>query len=162
MNTTTFENAKQGDKVWDFAYKEGTIKSIGTKYCGKKYINVVFETRKSILPLTYWTDGVLVEVSEIYPIRTLFWGEIKYEIPQQPPRTKTINGVEIPDISFKPKDGEDYYAIDLTDKSFYVEFMWRDDEMDFTLCERGLCYPYTKQGKQAAILHAKAMLGIKE
>jgi hypothetical protein len=28
------------------------------------------------------------------------------------------------------------------------------------LSDNNLCYPYTKEGKAAAILHAKAMLGI--
>jgi hypothetical protein len=89
-------------------------------------------------------------------------GEIQGNIYEQPPRMKLIHGIEVPDISFRPSHGEDYYAVDLTDKGFYVEFNWGDDEMDFVLYERDICYPFTKEGKQAAILHAKAMLGIKE
>jgi len=155
---TTFENAKVGDKVWDFYYGWGKVTRIGVSEFGDTmavllWVEFNFNKRKAYKP-----NGADVNAN----YRTLFWDEIKFEIPAQPLRMKLIHGVEVPDISFRPKHGEDYYALDLTDGAFYVEFKWKDDQMDFTLYERDLCYPITEEGKQAAILHAKAMLGIKE
>jgi hypothetical protein len=34
------------------------------------------------------------------------------------------------------------------------------NEINNHLRDNNLCYPFTEEGKQAAILHAKAMLGI--
>jgi hypothetical protein len=152
--TTTFENAKAGDKVWSMTKGWGTIAQIEKGFSNP--IKVDFDNESFSF---FNINGTYFDTDLN---QTLFWDEIKFEAPPQPPQTKLVHGVEIPDISFNPKNGEDYYAIDLTDKRFYIEFQWRDDEMDFTLCERDLCYPHTEEGKQAAILHAKAMLGIKE
>ena len=154
MNTTTFENARVHDRVWSVDYGWGVV--IGVSFEQPYCIKVKFEDKN--MPETYKVNGKLWTGCR----QTLFWDEVEFEAPVKPPRTKLIHGVEVPDISFKPKDGEDYYAIDLADKRFCVEFEWRDDAMDFTLYERGLCYPVTEEGKKAAILHAKAMLGIKD
>jgi len=128
------------------------------------YVNVSYRTLRVEFDeayLGYDLEGFRIVCSQ-KENRKLFWDEIKFEIPPQSPRMKLIHGVEVPDIVFKPGLGEDYYAVDFTDKGFYVEYDWGGDELDYTLYERGLCYPFTEEGKKAAILHAKAMLGIKE
>ena len=94
--------------------------------------------------------------------QTLFWDEIEFEVPHQPPRMKLIHGVEVPDISFVPDVGEQYYYPLPSDSRFYgfsviAQCADSDQRNHF-----GLCYPFTEEGKQAAILHAKAMLGIKD
>lgn len=78
------------------------------------------------------------------------------------PKTKIINGVEIPDLSFTPKVDEDYFVVDLTLNCLYDMYMCLGSSYNYTklLVERGLVYPYTEEGKQAAILHAKALLNI--
>jgi hypothetical protein len=151
--TTTFENAKVGDRVYDYAQAAWTT----ILEIDKVFITTEIRSRKH----AYYLDGSSVHLARIGE-QVLFWGKPEVIAPPQPPRMKLIHGVEVPDISFEPKHGEEYYAIDLTDNRFYVEFNWRDDGMDFTLYERDLCYPHTEEGKQAATLHAKAMLGIKE
>lgn len=77
------------------------------------------------------------------------------------PKTKLIHGVEVPDISFMPKDGVNYYRPDISDISLFKAdcFCLRFDGV-VRMSYMGLCYPYTEEGKQAAILHAKAMLAI--
>lgn len=77
-------------------------------------------------------------------------------------KVKIIHGVEVPDISFVPKDGESYFYPTLNNSELYRWDHCCDGcETTKLLGERGLCYPNTVEGKQAATLHAKAMLGIK-
>lgn len=78
------------------------------------------------------------------------------------PNTKLIHGVEVPVFEFTPKVGEEYYVADVGTPEFFEQ--WHKPSEDSTstqrMIERGLIYPYTEDGKQAAILHSKAMLGI--
>lgn len=74
------------------------------------------------------------------------------------PKTHIVHGVEVPDLRFVPKDGDDYYLVDPTAPEFISkEFGGFRHRMR---AERGLCYEFTEEGKQAATLHAKIMLGI--
>ena len=78
------------------------------------------------------------------------------------PKTHIVNGVEIPVFEFTPKVGEKYYAANVGLPEFF-EHGYRSSECDaFTqrMIERGLIYPCTEEGKKAAILHSKIMLGI--
>lgn len=78
------------------------------------------------------------------------------------PKTKLIHGVEVPDISFAPKDGEPYFFPEPTHPDMFDDLIFDGSDMiDQHNCHFNLCYPYTEEGKQAAILHAKSMLGIK-
>ena len=78
------------------------------------------------------------------------------------PNTKLIHGVEIPVFEFTPKVGEKYYTADVSSPEFFEQ--WYKSSENNTLAqrmiERGLLYPYTEEGKKAAILHSKIMLGI--
>lgn len=78
------------------------------------------------------------------------------------PKTKIINGVEIPDFQFTPFVGCEFYCANIGLPEFHETGHMRGVDCTFTkrMVERGLIYPYTEEGKQAAILHAKAMLGI--
>jgi hypothetical protein len=44
----------------------------------------------------------------------------------------------------------------------YILDDYYSDKNGKHLSTNGLCYPYTEDGRQAATLHTKAMLGIKE
>jgi hypothetical protein len=72
MNETTFENARIGDKVWDFNYGWGVIafKSAST-------IDVNFRSLTLTYSLAGWERGKR---------RTLFWDEIKFTAPPRPKR----------------------------------------------------------------------------
>jgi hypothetical protein len=151
--TTTFENAKAGDKVWDFKYGWGEVAYVFKR--GAYPLLVTF----SFCQVSYEYDGA----SCVGCQQTLFWDEIKFEVPAQPPRMKLIHGVEVPDIGFEPKEGEQYYYPSVEAPAFYdITYFATNSKMDEFKRKNNLCYPHTAEGKQAAILHAKAMLGIKE
>lgn len=76
------------------------------------------------------------------------------------PKTKLIHGVEIPDISFTPAKCEMYYYPYTRSPELFGEFLCCEVDIDAHLQRQDMCYPYTDEGKEAAILHAKAMLGI--
>lgn len=79
------------------------------------------------------------------------------------PKTKLIHGVEVPDISFVPEMDNWYYHPVPDLPRLFAEDMHTIHSDNYTYrVNAGLCYPYTEEGKQAAILHAKAMLGIVE
>jgi hypothetical protein len=94
-------------------------------------------------------------------LQTLFWKEIKFEAPEQPPRMRLINGIEVPDVSFYPEVSEHYFYPSLRPILCSSTFCLEDNETDKFRAVNGLCYPYTPEGKEAAILHSKALLGIK-
>lgn len=76
------------------------------------------------------------------------------------PKTHIVHGVEVPDLRFEPNEGEEYYLADPTDRKFTFKYTSTNDSCDTVWAERGLCYENTEEGKKAATLHAKAMLGI--
>jgi hypothetical protein len=72
---------------------------------------------------------------------------------------KVVNGIEIPNISFKPAIGESCYVPFPTSKILYGHHIYHSgNESDGHLRDSGLCYPFNDEGRAAAILHAKAML----
>lgn len=76
------------------------------------------------------------------------------------PKTHLVHGVEIPDLRVTPKNYADYWCPSPTTKGYVIETKnWGCTNSEYRI-ENGLCYEYTKEGEQAAILHAKAMLGI--
>jgi hypothetical protein len=86
--TTTFENAKVGDKVWDFVYEWGEVAFISKS--AKYPLTVTFSRGQE----SYTYEGTSAEGNKA----TLFWDEIKFETPRQSARKKLILGVELPDI----------------------------------------------------------------
>jgi hypothetical protein len=151
--STTFENARVGDRVWSVRYGHATITAL---HIDPDY-PVVVKFDKQINFKTYTIQGKETERE----LQTLFWQEIKFEVPEQPSRMKLINGIEIPDISFHPEARKHYYYplldVDLFDNTFFEE----GNKTDKFRAANGLCYPCTPEGKEAALLHAKALLGVK-
>lgn len=78
------------------------------------------------------------------------------------PKAKLIHGVEVPVFEFTLEVGEKFYAANVGLPEFFEQGYSKSEDCTFTqrMIERGLLYPYTEEGKQAAILHSKAMLGI--
>lgn len=77
------------------------------------------------------------------------------------PKTHLVHGVEVPDLRIKPSRGENYYYPLPTSPSLVRQTIFiHGDDGDKYILRNNLCYEYTEAGKQAAILHAKAMLGI--
>lgn len=77
------------------------------------------------------------------------------------PQYKLIHGVKVPAFpNLEPKEKEVYYSPSIIDEDFYHSVFWDGSEYVKTLWERGLIYPFTEKGRQAAILHAKVLLGL--
>lgn len=77
------------------------------------------------------------------------------------PKTHIVNGVEVPDLRIEPKIGEEYWFPDAsTEKLVYGTVYGYESTIDTHRVSNNLCYEPTEEGKQAAILHAKAWLGI--
>jgi hypothetical protein len=149
--TTTFENAKVGDKVFSPTFGWGEIDHINM--FSKHPINVRFFHDNASSGYTF--EGYFyIDL----PIQSLFWDRVDIEASVKPVGVKMVNGVEIPDISFKPKQGEQYYVPSPTYPDLYHSSFFYSCEVDYYRSINGLCYPFTNEGKQAAILHTKAML----
>jgi hypothetical protein len=155
MKTTTFENAKPGDRVWDIRKGWGTIDKLNPHSTYSIIVNFDLDEHGEF---TYTVKGKSF-MSDINQL--LFWNEVKIEAPEKPPRTKLINGVEVPDIDFQPEPNRAYFCPNPSVPKFYEDTFYDTAKDKHRVCY-GLCYPPTKEGKEAAILHAKAMLGIKE
>ena len=75
------------------------------------------------------------------------------------PKTHIVHGAEIPELRVTPEHGDCYYLANptLPELTELHQFVM---SMEKLWVERGLTYQHTEEGKQAAILHSKAMLGI--
>ena len=77
------------------------------------------------------------------------------------PLTHNVNGVEIPDFRIKPKNGQEYWYPDASiDALAWGAVHGYESSVNSHRLANNLCYEPTEDGKQAAILHAKAWLGI--
>lgn len=86
------------------------------------------------------------------------WGtKLKY---RRKPETHIVNGVKIPDLRVAPERGDSYYLADPTASELTTLYRFTGTDIDKIWVERGLAYQPTEEGKQAAILHSKAMLGV--
>jgi hypothetical protein len=148
----TFENAQVGDRVWSIRYGWGTINIIKDHK-----IYVVFDHLNR--PRIFTSQGKLYD-DDLNP--TLFWDEVKFDIPQKPIKMKLIHGVEVPDITFKPTLGERFYHPSVDCMSLYNIMTYNGNKWCQFLSENNMCYPCDDAGSTTAALHAKAMLGVRE
>ena len=83
-----------------------------------------------------------------------FKPRLKYRIK---PRAITVNGFEVPEpMREAPDIGTEYHLADAVNEDLAGSYQWKADSADSLWLSRGICH-YTKE---AAIAHAKAMLGI--
>ena len=79
---------------------------------------------------------------------------IKYRIK---PRTIKVNGLDVPEpVSNNITYGASYFSAALESRDFFSRSTWTDSNVDHGRLSRGLIH----LTKEAAIAHAKAMLGI--
>lgn len=77
------------------------------------------------------------------------------------PKTHTVNGVEVPNLRFVPCDDQYFYKPEPYARALVaMTTLTRKSRSGEDMIKHNLCYEYTEAGKQAAILHAKAWLGI--
>ncbi len=74
-----FKNAKVGDRVWDFVFDWGTV----TRFFKNSNILVGFEVEfdRESIKQRYGLNGIVLYS---FKNQTLFWNEIKFEIPEKP------------------------------------------------------------------------------
>ena len=73
------------------------------------------------------------------------------------PRTITVNGFEVPEpVREAPEIGSRYWIATTTSHALSGDAVWNADIADLLWLSRGICHTT----KEAAIAHAKAMLGI--
>lgn len=100
------------------------------------------------------TDG-----SWMSPTANLFW--VACTEYRRKPKVHIVNGVEIPDLRFTPKRDDSYYCPVPHNPALVAQSTyWHLYAHDKHRSKHGMCYEDSEEGKQAAILHAKAMLGI--
>jgi hypothetical protein len=153
MSTTTFETAKIGDKVFSHTFGWGEVECIDSR----SFFPVEVRFYESGVYETFTLKGYCYDN---LPTQSLFWNEVDIEAPIKPVGIKVVNGIEIPDISFNPEHGEQYYMPWPTSTHAHHSSIFQSCEEDYYRRDNNLCYPFTEEGKQAAIAHAKAMLGI--
>ena len=76
------------------------------------------------------------------------------------PKTKLVNGFQVPDISFVPEAGETYIYPTVGNLSFFGLHRYDHDQVDKRISDASMAYPDTDEGKAAAKAHALAILGI--
>lgn len=73
------------------------------------------------------------------------------------PKVMLVNGFEVPEsLREEPADGDFYFIPTVESNDFSDRMLWGSDEYDKRYLSRGLVH----STKEAAIAHAKAMLGI--
>jgi hypothetical protein len=148
----TFENAQAGDRVWSIRRGWGVITHVSTNRICVKFENLDWDY--------IFTACGKDSAKDLNP--TLFWDEVKFDIPQKPIKMKLIHGVEVPDITFKPTSDDHFYYPSVDSMSLHKFMTYNDGAWCKFLSENSLCYPCDKIGRAAAILHTKAMLAVKE
>lgn len=85
---------------------------------------------------------------------TAFVDGCKYRVKS---KTILVNGFEVPEPMLEePEHDQDYFYPIVSSGDFYGSAIWTKHKIDIMVLERGLCHTT----KEAAIAHAKAMLGI--
>jgi hypothetical protein len=150
--TTTFETAKVGDRVFSHTFGWGEIDRVeaGKTYAiYVRFINLVDQT------IFFTVEGYCMHTIQT---QSLFWDECQINAPVKPVGVKLINGIEVPNISFKPTSGEHFYHPSVDCTSLHKLMIYNDGTWCKFLSENNLCYPCNNLGREAAILHIKAML----
>jgi hypothetical protein len=149
--STTFSNAKVGEQVFSHTFGWGVIEHINPDSAYPIYVRFhnCGETH------CYTPEGFFHVDT---PVQSLFWDVVGVTAPEKPVHMKVVNGVEIPDISFKPTTGSRCYIPSPITPELYLRIQYCSAEADEHLSKHGLCYPDTELGKRVAILHARAML----
>ena len=81
----------------------------------------------------------------------------KYRIKPEEPKTIKVNGFDVPEpMREAPVEDAAYFVAEPSATDYYNEFSWNGFQGETNLLRRGLVY----STKEAAVAHAKAMLGI--
>lgn len=80
-----------------------------------------------------------------------------YRIKPEEPKTIKVNGFDVPEpMREAPADDTKYYVPCVGARNWFDSYMWDGDDFDVRFLQRGVVH----STKEAAVAHAKAMLGI--
>jgi hypothetical protein len=154
--TTTFVDARVGDKVWCFVYGWGVV--IKVKILTSHPIHVRFK-KENVCAYTVrgelFTDGRQV----------LFWDEVKVIAPKKQPNTKykNVNGFKVLNLPVELPPEPEMIHIRVprfsTVPGSALLCVSSDNEGLWRLTQHGIAYPWTPEGEDAAAAHAWALLG---
>lgn len=92
-----------------------------------------------------------------YTNQGTFMHPIKYRIKPDEPKTIKVNGFDVPEpMREAPAEDTTYYLASPPDANYYAAAVWCGDTYDTRWLSRGLLHTTV----EAAVAHAKAMLGI--
>lgn len=174
LNAVEYTNIGAGGDITAYCMYGSTTEDCNMS--AQEFLERVYEPQKG-----YVHAELMLQFAEDAQTHTEPWklwqfkveGDVWCDCPRNPhwrvtteyrrkPKTKLIHGVEIPDFEFIPKVGEKYYTANVGLPELFEHGYRSSEDCTFTqrMTERGLIYPYSEEGKQATILHSKAMLGI--
>lgn len=86
------------------------------------------------------------------------WDDTEY---RRKPKTHSVHGVEIPDLRITPDLDQHYWYPDPSETDLVLRILRRKwSSSDNHRIANNLCYEHSDEGKEAAIMHSKAWLGI--
>lgn len=153
--TTTFEDARVGDRVWSAAHGWLTVITV----MPDKMYSIEAMDKFSRNTASFTTAGELFSGMA----QCLFWDEIKFTAPPMPERVryKNVNGFKVPDaaIDYHIPDGTAYIVPSPTSMRYFSEMFANNHVQTDMHIRLGLAYHDTNAGHAAATAHAKAWLG---
>ena len=92
-----------------------------------------------------------------YTSQGTFMHPVKYRIKPEEPKTIKVNGFDVPEpMRDEPAENATYAVAQPSEGDYYNEFSWGGCPLETNWLQRGLLH----STKEAAVAHAKAMLGI--
>ena len=92
-----------------------------------------------------------------YTSQGTFMHPVKYHIKPEEPKTIKVNGFDVPEpMRDEPAENATYAVAQPSEGDYYNEFSWGGCLLETNWLQRGLLH----STKEAAVAHAKAMLGI--
>ena len=74
--------------------------------------------------------------------------------------TIEVNGIEIPEISFIPENGQSHIVPAVNINFCQNRVANLESEQTAFFIKHGLCYPNTEEGERVAVAHSKALMGV--
>lgn len=141
---------KVGDSVWSFHLGDCRVVKVHGDDCEVTKLSVSpdgseYET------MLYLSNGKQYEGDHMptcYPERPEW----------VPPPVKMVNGLPVPDIALAGERTSSAFVADPTAVDWVADY---EGVYATMAAKRGLAYPRTAEGKEAARLHAMALLGLK-
>lgn len=153
-----FKNAREGDKVYSLNYGAGVIARVNEDFEELHPLNIKFHS--GLTDNVTRCGKVFIGNSD----QTLFYGTENpfknIDLPPEPKRVIVINGIEVPDISFKNNELLKASVCPCAivspahEDGYYMGFTTDNIKLS-------CAYPDTDDGKAAAVLHAKALMNVK-